>query len=276
MSTSLQHLLSKIQRHIGDETFAKIKRAELIDIVDDSIFTVASRVRLWVEQVTIVPRNVTETYTVNVYADLASLSINNGDETAFVLQEGRRYRVYNNAWEIYPYNMVKVDPTITQISKTLQVWKNGVQCREQSLQSINQGYSSGFLFAGTNAVTPVSLGTEYAHYRREDDGSDFVFARDFESGDTFTVIYRKERPHAPSLWNSLATIPHAVMFAIQWQAISMCQTSLYMQGDEAAQNKSIYAKQMAEKELNNADAYLRNLLDENSSITVQPLRWLAE
>jgi len=37
-----------------------------------------------------------------------------------------------------------------------------------------------------------------------------------------------------------------------------------------------FATKQAEDELKSADAYLRNLLNENSSITIQPLRWLAE
>lgn len=275
MATTLQNLLSKVQRNIGDEGFTKIKRAELIDIVEDAIKIVSSTVRLWVEQVTITPKNVTETFTVQTFADLSTLSPIALD-TAFVLSETTRYRYYNNKWEIYPYNVVKIDPSVTQIHKTLQVWKNGVQCVEQSLQSINQGHSSGFLFSGTNAVRPISIGTEYAQYRRTDDGTDLVFSRDFESSDTVSLIYLREHPYTPQLWTSSITIPYPVMLAIQWQAIQLCQTTLYMQGDESAQGKSVYAKQIADSELRNADAYLRNLLNENSSIQVQPLRWLAE
>jgi hypothetical protein len=64
--------------------------------------------------------------------------------------------------------------------------------------------------------------------------------------------------------------------AILWQAVQMCQTTLYMQGDEAAQGKAMYAKQIATTELNSANAYLRNLINENSTIKIQPLRWLPE
>jgi hypothetical protein len=275
MAITLQNLLSKVQRIIGDEGFARVKRAELVDVIEDATSKVADDVRLWIEQVTVLPRSVTENYTVNTYNDLSALSPTLY-ETAFVLDESQRYRYYNNAWEIHPYNLVKIDPATTQIYQTIQVWKNGIQCNEQSLQSINQGYSTGFFYSGTNAVEPVSIGIEYAHYRRPDDGSNLIFSRDFESSDVVTIIYRKEKPIMPILWTSNISIPDPVVMAIQWQAVQTIQTSLYMQGDEAAQGKSVYAKQIADGELRNANAYLRNLLNENSRITIQPLRWLPE
>jgi hypothetical protein len=49
-----------------------------------------------------------------------------------------------------------------------------------------------------------------------------------------------------------------------------------MQGDENASNRVMYSQKQASTELKQADAYLRNLLNENSSITIQPLRWLPE
>jgi hypothetical protein len=275
MAITLQNLLSKVQRIIGDEGFVRVKRAELVDVIEDATSKIADDVRLWIEQITILPRSLTETFTVNTYNDLAALTPTLYD-TAFVLDETQRYRYYNNAWEIHPYNVVKIDPGTTQVYQTIQIWKNGVQCNEQSLQSVNQGYASGFFYSGTNAVEPVSLGIEYANYRRSDDGSNFIFSRDFESSDVVTIIYRKEKPIMPVLWTSSISIPDPVVSAIQWQAVQMIQTSLYMQGDEAAQGKSMYAKQIADTELRNANAYLRNLLNENSRITIQPLRWLPE
>lgn len=274
MSTTLQSLLSKVQRNIGDEGFTKIKRAELIDLVIDSANAVAATVRLWIEQVTVTPRNVTETFTFNTVQELPG-SAQVGD-TAFILTTNMRYRYYDNAWEIYPYNVVKIDPTLATIAKTIQVWKNGVQCSEQSLQSINQGYASGYFYNGTNAVEPLSSGIQYAHYRRPDDGSDFIFARDFESSDTVTFIYRNEQPIIPKLWTSAINLPHPVIDAIMWETISRCYMTLYMRGDEAANPRAMTAAQKATMELSNANSYLRNLLNENSSITIQPLRWLPE
>ena len=275
MATTLQSLLSKIQRSIGDEGFVRMKRAELVDIIDDAVYKVASTTRIWIEQLEVTPRNVTETFTVNTYNDLSALSPTALD-TAFVLDEGMRYRFYNNAWEILPYNTIKIDPNVTQIRKVIQIWKNGIQCNEQSLQSINQGYGTGFFFAGTNAVEPYTVGIEYAQYRRPDDGSNFVFSRDFESGDTVTIIYLKEKPYTPILWTTSISIPDPVKTAIEWEAISACQTVMYMQGDETALSRSNYAQKQAGQELRQADAYLRNLPNENSSITIQPLRWLPE
>lgn len=274
-TTTLQNLLSKIQRSIGDEGFVKIKRAELMDILDNAVQSVAATVRLWVEQLTVTPRSLTETFTVNTSGDLPALSATQYD-TAYVLQESMRYRYYNGAWQIHPYNVIKIDPQITQMYQTLQVWKNGVQCTEQSLQSINAGYGTGYFFTGTNAVKPLSVGTQYAQFRRPDDGTDLIFAKDFESSDTVTIIYRNERPIIANLWVSNVTIPYPIVNAIQYEAIERCQTVLYLQGDESAQAKAAYASELSRKELASADAYLRNLLSENSSISVQPLRWLAD
>lgn len=272
---TLQNLLSKIQRSIGDETFTKIKRAEMMDIVDNAVQSVASTVKLWVEQIEITPRRLTETFTVTTFNDLAALTPTLYD-TAFVLDTGLRYRFYKSQWEIYPYNTVKIDPELTQIYQTIQVWKNGVQCTEQSLQSVNQGYATGYFFTGTNAVTPNALGIQYAHYRRPDDGSDLVFARDFESSDTVVIIYRNERPIVANLWTNNITIPYVVGNAIQFEAIERCWSVLFMRGEDAALQRAQYASELSRKELAGVDAYLRNLLNENSSINVQPLRWLPE
>jgi hypothetical protein len=275
MATTLQNLLSKVQRTIGDEGFVRIKRAELVDIIDDAVYKVASTTRIWIEQLEVNPRNVTETFTVNTYNDLSALAPSALD-TAFVLDEGMRYRYYNNAWETHPYNVVKIDPNITQIRKVLQIWKNSIQCNEQSLQSINQGYATGFFYAGTNAVEPYTTGIEYAQYRRPDDGSNFIFSRDFESSDQVVIIYLKEKPYTPILWTTSISIPDPVKAAIEWEAINACQNIMYMQGDENASNRVMYSQKQASTELKQADAYLRNLLNENSSITIQPLRWLPE
>lgn len=272
---NLQNLLSKVQRSLGDESFNKIKRAEIMDLLDDAMYTVAATVRLWIEQLEITPRKLTEDFTVNDVSDLTALNAQEGD-TAYVLTAGQRYRFYNSAWEEYAYNIIRIDPEITQIYQTIQVWKNGVQCTERSLQAINQGYGTGYLFTGTNAVAPNSLGIEYAQYRRPNDGSDFVFARDFESTDVVTIIYRNERPINAKLWVTQVEVPYPVLSAIQYLLTSMCLTVLYMRGDDTALARSEYANQLAQKELAAANAYLRNLLNENSSINVQPLRWLPE
>jgi hypothetical protein len=275
MAATIQSVLSKVQRTIGDEGFLRIKRAELIDIIDDAIKKVADTTRMWIEQVEIAPRNVTETFTVNTANDLTSLTPVALD-TAFVLDRGLRYRFYNNAWEIHPYNTVKIDPGTTIIHKTLQVWKNGIQCNEQSLQSINQGYATGLFYTGTNVAEPNALGNEYAQIRRPDDGSTFIFSRDFESSDIVTIIYLKERPYIPVLWTTSISLPDPVKAAIEWETIAQCQNIMYLQGNDNALGRVQFATKQAEDELKSADAYLRNLLNENSSITIQPLRWLAE
>lgn len=272
---NLQNLLSKVQRSLGDESFNKIKRAEIMDLLDDAMATVAATVRLWIEQLEINPRKLSEDFTVNDVADLSGLIAQQYD-TAYVLTAGQRYRFYNGAWEEYAYNIIRIDPEITQIYQTIQVWKNGVQCTERSLQAINQGYGTGYLFTGTNAVTPNNLGIEYAQYRRPNNGSDFVFARDFESTDTVVIIYRNEKPLNANLWVTQVDLPYPVMGAIQYLLTSLCLTTLYIRGDDSALARSQYANELAKKELAAADAYLRNLLNENSSINVQPLRWLPE
>ena len=276
MSTSLQNILSKVQRAFGDESFTRFRRAETIDIIDDAVNAVAATVRMWIEQVVVDTRATAETFTVATVADLTALVATEGD-TATVTDEGTRYRYYLSVWEVYPYNVVKIDPAVTQIHKTLQVWKNGVECTEQSLQSINLGYATGYPFPKrTNDVEPSLSGVEYASYRRPDDGTNYVFVKDFEAGDTLTVMYLKERPLTPILWNTAITIPDPVATAIQWKAVAIGQQLLYMQGDDRAGQRAINAEKMAEKELASANSYLRNLLNENSSITIQAIRWLPE
>lgn len=275
MATSLQKISSKIQRHIGDEGFQRIKRAELNDIIDDAIYAVGNLVRQWVETVKISPYAAVVDYTVADEADLPTLTPSVG-ETAYVTNTNERWQYYNLAWRLYPLHIAKIDPEVTRIYRSLQVRRNGITATEISFQALQEAYSTGYLFNRNNNETREVNGTQFAVLKRDDDGMDFHFTRDFSLGEEVVITYLREQPYTPTMWLDAITIPDAVAKAVEWQGIEACLERMFIQGDMTVGNRLSYARDRAKQETNKADAYLRNVIDENSTITTRPLRWLPE
>jgi hypothetical protein len=273
--SSLQRILSKVQRSLDDETFTKIRRAELVDIINDAIYEVGNTVRLWVETIKIIPYPSAEDYTVAAETDLAALSASEG-QTALVTETGERWRYRNADWEPYPYHIVKIDPEVTTIYRTTQVRRNGLVATEVSLQAANTAIGTGYMFPSTNDELRNLSGTSFAAIRREDNGYDLHFTREFVLGEECVVTYLKEQPYAPTYWNQAITIPSTVADFVECSATFRCMEKLYMQGRVEYADRMAYLKAKTEQELVKADAYLRNILDENSVIKTRPIKWLPE
>lgn len=276
MPTSLKSLVSRLQRTIGDEEGQRVRRAELIDIVEEAIDVVAGEVKLWVNILTIEPRKLNEDYIVPTYANLALLPNTQGI-TVLVTDEQMRYLRRNGQWIPYPYNTLRLEPENYRLVATMQVWKNGMQCFEKSYQAINTAYSTGYLYPETtNDTTRDNNGIEFTALRRDDDGFTFTFSTDFLAGDKVTIIYRAEKPISFVISETAEEVPDVVWKAIYWHALVNMLEHLMMQGDDAVSGRLNYAKKEASSTLTEANAYLRNLNNEISTIQVQPLRWLPE
>ncbi len=276
MPLSLKSLVSRLQRTIGDEEGQRIRRAELIDIIEEAIDAVATTVKLWVNIITLEPRKANEDYTVATFANLSSLP-NTQNITALVLDEGMRYLHRHGAWIAYPYNTFRIEPENIRMHATMQLWKNGQQAFEKSYQSINTAYSTGYLYPqSTNDTMRDNNGLEFTALRRDDDGFTFTFSTDFQAGDTVTLIYRAEKPISFLISETGEEVPDAVWKAIYWKSLVNMLENLMMQGDDAVSGRLNYAKKEADSELNSANAYLRNLNNEISTINVQPIKWLPD
>jgi hypothetical protein len=276
MPLSLKSLVSRLQRTIGDEEGQRIRRAELIDIIEEAIDSVVYTVKLWVNIITLQPRAANETFTVATYNDLAALS-HQQNNTALVLDESMRYLRRGGQWIPYPYNTLRIEPENIRMHATLQLWKNGQQAFEKSYQSINTAYSTGYLYPqSTNDTMRDNNGLEFTALRRDDDGFTFTFSTDFQAGDTVTLIYRAEKPIEFLISETGEEVPDVVWKAIYWKSLVNMLENLMMQGDDAVSGRLNYAKKEADSELNNANAYLRNLNNEISTIQVQPIKWLPD
>jgi hypothetical protein len=188
-----------------------------------------------------------------------------------------RYIRRNGVWVPYPYNTFRIEPEAIRMNATLQVWKNGQQAFEKSYQSINTAYSTGYLYPqSTNDTMRDNNGLEFTALRRDDDGFTFTFSTDFQAGDTVTLIYRAEKPISFLISETVEEVPDAVWKAIYWKSLVNMLENLMMQGDDAVSGRLNYAKKEADSELNNANAYLRNLNNEISTIQVQPIKWLPD
>lgn len=276
MAHTLQRISSRVQRTIGDETFSRIKRAELNDIIDHAIYTVGNKVRQWVETLTITPYEAVENYTVATEAGLVGIANPLEGEFALVLDGPVRWQYYLGAWRRYPYHVAKIDPAVTRIFRTLRVSRNGINAQEISFQAELQAMQSGYLFDRNNDEYRNSNGNQFAVLKRDDDGMDFHFTRDFSLGEQVVITYLREQPYTPTMWTDAISLPDAVSHAVEWDAIQNCLERMFIQGDPTVGDRLSFARERASQELNSADAYLRNLIDENSTIITRPLKWLPE
>lgn len=274
MPSSLQRVSSRIQRTFVDEEFKRIKRAELTDAVNHAVYDLSRTTRIWMQTLTLVPVVGTENFTVNTTQNLPAVAL--PGQTAFVQENQLRWRWRNDQWEPAPYYRVQLDPEVIRVFRTLKVVRNGRTCVELSLQAVLEGLQTGLLFDRHNDEPISSLGSQFATLKREDDGLDLVFTKDFAIGETVEVTVLQELPEISTMWLSTAEIPDVLATAVEWLATESLAEKLYLQGDEAIGAKMPYIRSKVREETNKADAYLRNINDENSSIKTRPLKWLPE
>jgi hypothetical protein len=234
---SLRQILSQVQQSINDLEYSKVQRAEYIDCFHRVVENVSHEVHLWLS---------TKDYTPNP-----------------------------TSAPIDPAPNFFVLPAADKVQYFIRMTKNGVDCREYSLQAIGRSSSFQEPFPLNETQLPDN---SYAIFVMPDETVRIYSAAVILPGDKFTIEYLTSKPYTAIKWDSINSdniqLPDFMVAPIEAGMKMNLFLRLYERGDEAALNryrlwesKYLLAKEEAAK-------YTRRLKDKNSFVQIRPYNWL--
>jgi len=189
--------------------------------------------------------------------------------------------------EISPHKFIRVvrgsvSGSLDENGNEITGW---TECEEFSQQAIGSTISGNASFNINNtSISEFGYQAQFTDALGAVDGSlTLIFGKSFTADEQVTIDYISGKPfkdNTLTLWDPNATnpvqIPEFLYDCFRWGLQHQVAMELLAQGNERMADIVGMSERIFDKELMDAIAYSKKFKDNRSSITIQPLNWLAE
>lgn len=241
----IDEIFSQAQKDVSDEEFQKIQRQEWYTFSERVLWDISSSTRSFCSSLEYIPNADGLTNT--------SAAVVNGN--------------------IRPYQLLKVIRGIYDEGGTKT---NGRECREHSLQALDNAQRREFAFPPNRTEL---FADAFTVQRGLDETMTLSFGSVFQHNEIVRINLIHGSPDIPVHWRHTTdiVIPDYMVDCMRYGLLAKGLERLSMQvSNNEYMNRLSRAEQMYSRALQKLKAYLVNLKDENSFPQGQPMVWLPE